>query len=254
MTLRILLLLFGIIGQLATAQINTEALRKNLDEEGLQGQLSFDLSLNSGNSEYLKLKLSPRIDYFFTPFSAFLVGSYQRGIQADKVFINKGFLHARFMRDLFRQHQVEFFIQKEFNDFIKLNDRDLIGSGLRFQIINVNDDQRTVHFFLGSGLMWEHEVLVLSADNLEETQLRSTNYISVNWKENERFHLIAIAYFQQSLERGTDYRVLSDTSLIFKLTDNVVFRVSLNYRLDNEPPVDVKKYDLELSNGLNLMF
>ena len=186
MTLRILLLLFGIIGQLATAQINTEALRKNLDEEGLQGQLSFDLSLNSGNSEYLKLKLSPRIDYFFTPFSAFLVGSYQRGIQADKVFINK--------------------------------------------------------------------VLVLSADNLEETQLRSTNYISVNWKENERFHLIAIAYFQQSLERGTDYRVLSDTSLIFKLTDNVVFRVSLNYRLDNEPPVDVKKYDLELSNGLNLMF
>jgi hypothetical protein len=254
MNLRILLLLLGIIGQLATAQVNTEALRKDLDKEGLQGQVSFDLSLNSGNSEYLKIKLSPRIDYLFNPFSAFLVGSYQRGVQADKVFINKGFLHARFMRNLLNRHKVEFFIQKEFNDFIKLNDRDLIGGGLRFQIANFADDQRTVRFFLGSGLMWEREVLSLSGNNLEETQLRSTNYISVNWKQNERFHLVAIAYFQQSLERGTDYRVLSDTSLMFRLSGSVIFRVSLNYRLDNEPPGDVKKYDLELSNGLSLMF
>lgn len=254
MNLRILLLLIGFIGQVATAQVNTEVLRKDLDKEGLQGHLSFDLSLNSGNSEYLKLKVSPRIDYFAHPFSGFLVGSYQRGVQADKVFINKGFLHARLMRDLRRRHKIEFFVQKEFNDFIKLNDRDLIGGGLRFQIANIADDQRTLRFFLGSGLMWEREVLALSANNLEETQLRSTNYLSVNWKQNERFHLVAIAYFQQSLERGTDYRVLSDTSLMFKLTGSVIFRVSLNYRLDNEPPGDVKKYDLELSNGLSLMF
>ena len=249
------LLLFLVLpAQIVVAQVNTEALRKQDAAEGWSANFSFDMAYNAGNSEYLKLKAGSRIDVKFTPFSAFLVGNYQRGLEANELFINKAFVHGRLMRSVFSNQQVEVFLQKEFNDFIKLKDRELVGGGLRFQLVNQDSAKQSIVAYLGVGIMWEHESLDLETSVQDKNQFRSTNYLSIRWRIDERLRFLVIGYFQPSLESSSDYRLLSESTLAFNLTKQVVFRTSVNYRRDNEPPAGVKSYDLELSNGISVLF
>ncbi|MBD3290963.1 DUF481 domain-containing protein [candidate division KSB1 bacterium] len=256
MNLHIYFFIFLLSAFRVFGQVNTETLRKSDLDKGLHGKVQFQLGLNTGNSEYLKMKSNFRLDYMAEDYYSFGVVEYQRGLEADELFINKGFAHVRYIHSLLSTLRWELFAQKEFNDFILLLDRNLAGAGLRKSfILQPEKDGNRCYFKLhfGAGLMWENEEIDTDPDT-ETNIVRSTNYISIDWKIDDRLQLIHINYFQFDVENLPDYRVLAESTLSFSITKAFRFQTSLEFRYDNKPPLSVKKYDLELTNGVSFAF
>lgn len=245
------LLILGIF-YAAEAQVNTESFRKSDLAPGFYQSLNLDLSLVAGNSEYMKLNGGYRLDWVLAQHYLFGVVQYQRGLQNKQAFINKGFAHVRDVHKFNHFFGWEMFAQKEFNDFIALKDRNLIGGGLRTVALATNfkrAGEQALNFFIGVGLMWEHEKI--TTDPVTETRFwRSTNYFSARWYVNQLVEWNLVSYYQVHVTRRSDYRVLLDSVLKFNLTRHLTFTTSLDFRYDHEPPFEIKKYDLEMKNGV----
>jgi putative salt-induced outer membrane protein YdiY len=236
-------------------QVNTEKFRKENEEEGISGKVTLAAGFASGNSEFVNVKSAARIDYAGKGVDFFLVGNYEFKEAKDEKVVNKGFTHLRSIVTLTPALFLEFFLQKEFNRFILLEDRNLAGSGLRLDVVKLlsNEKDSPVEIFGGVGLMFENERYDISV--LPETNLfRSTNYLTIKWQVNDGFSFITINYFQFDIKRIHDYRLVSDTGLNFLITENLSFNSSLSWRFDNEPVESIKNYDLELTNGITFSF
>jgi putative salt-induced outer membrane protein YdiY len=238
-----------------SAQVNTEKFRKEFDETGFFGKISLAAGLASGNSEFVNVKSAARVDYAGKGFDFFLVGNYEFQEAKSEKVVNKGFAHLRSIITLTSSLSLEFFLQKEFNRFILLEDRNLAGSGLRLNIVEFLSDKKDSPFeaFAGAGLMFENERYDIST--FPETNLfRSTNYFTFKWQVNNGFSFTTINYFQFDVERLHDYRIVSDTGLNFLITENLSFNSSVSWRFDNEPVENIKTYDLELTSGITFSF
>lgn len=238
----------------ALSQVNTESLRREREREGVHGQLGLNIAFQSGNSEYLKYNVGGRLDFRNDQVYTFAVANYQRGKQADALYLHDAFLHLRFVYGLDSSFKPEVFAQKEFNDFIRLKDRQLAGAGLRITLFDRSTDTTSFTLNVGVGGMFESELLSIEPEQLRTDLVRSTNYLAMFWQIRNAVALTATGYYQVALSRMSDFRILGDASLTFTITDFLAFGASFNYRLDNEPPPDVKRYDLKLSNGVTVLF
>ena len=248
------LLLFS-AGQLS-AQVNTEAMRKAELEPGLHTQINLDLSLIAGNSSLTTVSSSFRLDYLQPLSHSFLVGSLQHGSGSKERIINKGFIHLRRTRKIIGHLSGEGFIQQEFNEFIRLKNRNLVGGGVRVQWLRKQESEnKTTVFGLysGHGVMWEREQIDIPADPVSNF-VRSTNYLLLGWQPDKRVLFQATTYFQPRVADFNDFRVLFDGSMIVTVTGKFSVAVKVFSRYDNDPPVGVKSYDIELTNGLIYAF
>ncbi|HVO74565.1 MAG TPA: DUF481 domain-containing protein [Ignavibacteriaceae bacterium] len=237
------------------SQVNTEKFRKESEKPGFSGNASAAAGLASGNSEFVKVNSGLRLDYSGKGYTFFLVGNYDfQEANNDKV-VNKGFAHLRNIIALSPEFFLELFLQKEFDQFILLKDRNLAGAGLRVDLVRLISDTTSspAQVFIGSGLMYENEyydILLSPETNL----VRSTNYLTFKWRITGILSFITINYFQFDIERIHDFRFITDTSLSFLIMENLSFDSTASFRFDNEPVPDVKKFDLELMNGITFSF
>jgi putative salt-induced outer membrane protein YdiY len=253
----LLMLLFVFGASLICAQVNTESMRRSGLQPGFHGNVKFGYNLVTGNSQFSAIETGFRLDYVRESFYTFAVLDYQRESENKELFLNRGFIHLRGIYNVRETLKPELFFQKEFSEFILLNDRNLIGGGLRIRTLQTvsTDPGETPLFnsFLGIGLMWEYEEIDLKP--VKTTQiLRSTNYISVQWNINRLSRFNAVSYYQVDTKDIRDYRVLVQSSLQVGITKYLALTTGLNYRFDNQPPASVEKYDLELTNGFTLTF
>ena len=251
-----LLLLLFISEGAALATVNIETIRRDEGKEGFSNSLSFKLGYIEGNTNIKRGETALRSDYLSGRQHFFLAASHKRGDKDEERYMDKGFAHLRLINELSDRLSGEIFLQKEYNEFTLLKDRKLAGTGLRIALVQgESDDDKGLEasVYLGIGVMWENELLDLGPD--EETEIyRSTNYISCRLKANDTTTLAATVYYQSDLKEASDYRVLFDGTLAFKITRSLSFTFDINYRFDNEPPAGVKKYDTEITNGISLNF
>jgi putative salt-induced outer membrane protein YdiY len=251
---RSLVLLFLFFAISAYSQVNTEAIRSSKIDDGFRSRIDLLFGLNSGNSEFISGEAKLRLDYIQSNYRTFLAGelAYKEGNNA--VISDKGFLHGRYIYKLDSLLEPELFIQKEFNEFVLLSDRNLLGAGVRLTLSNtdfVADSSAEIDIYLGSGIMYEMEEINIIPTQITEI-IRSTNYITITWKPSENFLLNSVTYFQVDINRLNDHRILNDTKLQFKITKAVSFVFNMNYRFDKEPPQGIREYDLELKNGITV--
>lgn len=245
-----------IIPDLNLCQVNTEIMRKTDLTDGLYNNLTFSLGFIDGNSEILSVKSAYRADYYKNRHYAFLIANYQRATSGDKVTLNKGFVHLRYSYPLNRFLKSEIFTQKEFNEFILIKDRQLFGGGLRFELIKTDTSggkKNHLSVNVGNGLMHENEKF--NKSEIRNTKIiRSTNYVSSKIQLFEKITWIGIGYYQVNLKKTSDYRILIDSGLGFNITKNFMITMNVNFRYDNEPPADIRKYDIDLTNGVSFNF
>lgn len=251
---RLFALLFLISTITAYSQVNTEAIRNSKINEGFKSRIDLLFGLNSGNSEYISGEAKLRVDYIRPEYRTFIAGeiAYKEGNNA--VISDKGFLHGRYIHKFSELLEPELFIQKEYNEFVLLADRNLAGGGMRFTLSNTDffaDSSAEIDVFLGAGIMYEMEEINITPTQITEI-IRSTNYLTVTWKPSANFSLNSVTYFQVDVNRLNDHRILNDTKLQFKITKAVSFVFNMNYRFDKEPPKGVREYDLELKNGITV--
>lgn len=235
------------------AQVNTEAFRGHPDEEGIKNTLSVNFSFYDGNSEFFDINGRYRGDLSFGRFYAFLILNYNYGEESNDVFLRDGFAHLRGVYAILPALQGEAFVQKGFNEFIRLKDRFLLGGGGRVRLVEFEDSTKSASCYVGIGGMYENELEGEEGATREST-FRSTNYISASVKFHNRFGLSLVTYYQPKVTQFEDYRILMESGIGFDLFAGLSITTSLNWRYDSRPFSGVKPYDLALSNGLTLTF
>ena len=247
---------FLALSSIAYTQVNTEAMRRLDLEQGWHNRLGLSLDYSSGNTDVLTLKTSFRSDYVWKSSHTFAVTNFKLGRKDGKSYTNKGFIHLRGIRAFNQILMIEGFLQKQFNESIRLDDRELAGGGFRFIVMHPGKKSKylsLLYLYVGIGAMWEYERLDL--DQEMETELfRSTNYITGRLALAKRVTASATCYLQPALERPSDYRVLLETNLRLSITDNLAFNNELSLRYDSDPPVSVESSDLEIVHGISYSF
>ena len=140
-----------LFSSLIFCQVNTEAMRAENLSAGIHQKMNMSFSYISGNSEIMILRGDYRIDYQSqSDWSGHFITKYDRAFEkSEDDFTNKGFGQLRAVKQVFPRIQVESFLQKEFNYFIDLENRELIGGNVRFNPFK--------KFFIATGTMYEKE-------------------------------------------------------------------------------------------------
>lgn len=237
------------------SQVNTEAMRSAENRVGFQNKFNLELGYEKSSSEVFNFASEYRVDYIkLNNFHSFMVfnleNSYEKEENTPKnIITNKGFVHLRTSKDLIKNYNMEVFMQFEFNDFMLLNDRYLLGSGLR---IGFNNNKLSTTY-LGIGFMIEKERYNLNVEK-EMSLLRSTNYIKNNFALSPNIELINTAYFQIASDDFNDYRILYDGGFNFHVNDFFAITIELNYRYDNDPQGNLGNSYIQISNGMSFNF
>ena len=251
----ICVIVFLIVCLPLAAQVNiftSETVKQMQLEPGWYNRINLDLAYHAGNTTLLTLRTRFRTDYLAKTYHGFIFGSLQQERRSGTFLTNKGMAHGRIIRKFTQHLLIESFIQKQFNESILLNDRNLVGGGVRFA---THPPKSRFNLYLGIGAMWEHE-RINDAEIGEITTriIRSTNYINWTGRLDERITTSATGYYQIHVKRVQDYRILFQGSITFRVTTKLAFPIRLNFRYDSEPPTGIQKHDVEIFNGLSYTF
>ncbi len=243
------LLLVFLLAIPALSQVNTEKLRKSANETGIFTEFNLAGTLTSGNTEYIRFNTGLRFDYIGNSYNSFIIAKLDYKEANSEIIVKKGFTHFRNVFDYSGNLSFELFLQKEFNEFISLNDRNIAGGGLRIKIAESYTDTTSIAVAFGSGIMYEGEDY--AEGYKEDSKLaRSTNYLSVNWKINELFSIRSVSYFQVDVTRLNNYRLLNESDFSVDIFHNLKLFVAIDYRYDSKPPIGIENYDFEFVNGI----
>ncbi|MDA1353328.1 MAG: DUF481 domain-containing protein [bacterium] len=238
----LLFIFIVLLSPFSAAQVNIEKVR-------LGGQTSsFNMSANfqsvEGNVNYMANALDVRFDDRVRYWDWFVLVNSSSRISDGETISSYGFIHLRASHPLRHSKYIELFSQFESRPFSKLNSRELIGFGLRYDISLTG----IIPFALGIGLMSEHEVL----EDGEAHTLRSTNYVSASYPIGKGANFRMTAYYQPSTADSQDYRLLSDTELAIRLGQRTYWKSSFVFRYDSNPESGVRSRDVETRQGIGL--
>jgi putative salt-induced outer membrane protein YdiY len=166
-------------------------------------------------------------------------------------FINKGFEHLRYNFSFKDSGRVvyEAFHQGQFNKIQKINLRLLLGTGLRFKLV----DRKNFQFNYGTSIMGEYEELVLD-EKIASRDILSSNYISFDSQLTETFGINSITYFQPKLIDFGQYRIANETYLRFKFNKFLTFKIVYSLSHDSRQIEGVRKTNYSISNTLSFKF
>ncbi|HWA05738.1 MAG TPA: DUF481 domain-containing protein [Ignavibacteria bacterium] len=167
---------------------------------------------------------------------------------AGTQFVNSGFAHVRYNRKITKEFlRWEFFVQYQYNKALEVGQRVLAGTGPRFKLY----DSDKFRAYVASLYMFEYQE---SVDKLIiERNHRTSSYLSFTF-DFDRVEFSNTIYFQPNMRDLKDYRVLSQSDLLFKIFENLKFKTGFNYRFDTRPFPGVPKTTYYLSNGLLFEF
>lgn len=247
------------------AQVNTESLRSSIQDPGLHFKLAATLNLMDGNRNLFQTQIKTRLDQVQPWGHLFFVSNYKMSRKDETLFVNQGFAHLRFLKELSGGYTGEIFSQLEFNEFIRLNQRTLLGGGLRIKrsgFVENNSSKAQLSMVFGLGFMVERESIDIGADasagdpvhgDLAEL-LRSSNYFVLAYTPWDKVNIQSTTYYQVDTKRFQDYRLLSQSLLEVGLSKRLSLTTELNIRYDSEAPGGVKPRDLEYTQGFSFKF
>jgi hypothetical protein len=253
-----ILIVFLIFSTVLAAQVNTEQYRKYYDEnKKFMFNFKSTFEIKSGNTEYSSFKGAGRIDRNGKVLDAFVVGEFEYKRTDEKNLTNEGFLHLRSIWSFRKLANWEFFVQQQYDEFIDLNSRSLAGTAIKLKPIQYRskrDSTQTIDVGLSFGLMAEREEYNLKPDTRAIDLLRSTNFITFDWLVKDKLNLTGLLYYQPAFEDFSNYRITAEAAFEYALAKQIYFVFSINYRYNNKPVTDVKKYDLTVENGIRVEF
>lgn len=256
---RYLLLIFLAFPLLLEAQVNTERYRKDYDRYGMMYTNSFGLNFATGNSHYVEFNNQFRVDYNDTIQDYFAVMDYSYRMSNKKKTGNKGFIHLRTVRDLEERKflMLEGFTQFQFDEFLLLRYRMLIGGGFRFDPVALADSSLKqngkIKVFLGSGVFYEHEDYNTSPA-VNTRLIRWSNYLSLVWAISDKVDINMINYFQPAPQDFSNYRYSLHMAMSTKLSGKLYYEMRMEYQYRSIPYGGKKPGDLDMKNTLRFSF
>ena len=233
-------ILFFIITHNLSAVVNIESLRNTSSNN----EISFHLTVKDGNSKknQLDLKYTNHFEHNKINYFTILKSNYEinNGTKSE----NNGLLHFRRVSPASLTQVNETFIQIEYDEFLDLLERKLIGFSRRFKLNNV---------YLGVGIMAESQLYDDQENNLQN-YFWSTNYLSYKLKIKKDVSINGVHYLQGKLHSDNAYRLLSTLELVHQLTQKINLKSSIEHKYNSNPESNNKEYDLNIKTSIGYKF
>lgn len=246
----IILLLAFFTLQISNAQIvNVESLRRVSDSSKWSGSGSLDIGLIKNTNSIFRVTNRIRFQYNSHNNVYLFVNDINFQKIEDNSFVNRGTQHLRYNRKIKERLKFEAFVQSQYDAVSEIKFRGLLGIGPRFKL----SYNKKFRYYLGTLLMYEHE----EANNPSTKILRDfrgSTYFSFSIYPLENLSIVSTTYYQPLLKQFSDYRVSNETSVAFRILENLAFKTSFIYSFDAVPILNIPKVQYELTNGLIYSF
>ena len=166
------------------------------------------------------------------------------------VLLSDGYAHVRGVINRRKKLSEEIFGQIQYNAIRGLEDRFLIGGGLRYLVV----DKDKYGILAGMGLIYEWENWIYEEAISSTSILKSSNYISFYGDVNKQFHFNVISYYQASFESLFVPRVSLEVNLNLNITKRLSFTSSFNMYYDKKPVIPIDNFVFKFQNGLGYQF
>lgn len=238
-----------------SAQVNTETMRVADTAEGFGLQLTGSLLSRGGNKSFNLLGTKSRLDYRNGRHAAFLEGSLQFVENEGNVVFNTGFGHLRYtLKASFATwFSYELFTQVDTDQGRGLDERRLVGAGLRFRLFK----EDSLQFYYGFTPMIEYEDLDDTRIDSEvelSTVTRISNFVVFEAILGRGISFTNVAYIQPRTDKPRDLRILEQATLSVGLTRHVDFRTIFGLRYDSRAPDEIEPYDYSFTNAITVRF
>ena len=239
-------LIFLFIFKTLHAQVNTEIYRTNSIKKYSQN-IESTIKIKKGNSDLIEIKLNHNSNYKFNNHDLFTVFEFESSDLTNK--LRNGFFHARLITKVKRKIWRELFIQNEFDNSQNLENRKLIGYGRRYKI---NSKYNLNEYYYGISLLVSNEKYTNPKDKKQLTWL--SQYLSFEKKIGPNIMFKSINYIQLNDYFLKNYRFLSETKLLTKISRQVYLNSSLKFKYLKKVHSLNKHYDISFNQGLSYQF
>jgi len=239
-----------LVSSLQAQLVNIESIRMQTDSTRFV--LNTDFLFNYSNTDgiyiyqfHLGLNTQYKTKNYKNTF--FFSGNAQLIRSQDQDYQNGWFIHFRYNRKLGASGRLrlEAFIQDQNNELLSINSRNLIGTGLRYKLIN----KEFLWSYLGNSYMYEKEVSDLASQTYYNH--RNSTYLSLTLKLPEsKLELINTVYFQPLYNDISNFRVLEQFKIEMPLKGNLRVSTLFNYFYNNINPFGTSEFTSTLSVGL----
>ena len=235
--------------------VNSEKLF-NKDVEDFYFVLSPSIDMQKGNSDVVEVGIQLSTLYKLTKKHWLKATGGIDLIQEDGENVaNDKFTQLRHTFSINKwMHTFTFYqLQNSFN--LGFDKRQLIGSGLRFKLVN-ND---TLGIDFGLGAMNEYEEYDIDTSLHPEAKKKDERYkitsMLIFRYALETFAFKNVSYFQPNISNLSDFRFLNEFDLTFEINQWLDYEVNYIIRYDNNRPVFLdSNIDQYITSGFNIKF
>ncbi len=231
--------------------VNIEGKRIHTDTTGFAGHIDLGISLEKNVAQFLNFNGNSLIQYKTRNSRHLFLFMADAGLvrTGGVDIINRYLGHVRYNTRFFANWlKWEALMQFQRNPLIDIEARYLYGTGFRFKL----SEKSKARFYLGTTYIFEHERGF--QDNREEFNHRWSNYFTFSILPNENFTLKSTTYFQPIFTLFSDYRLMEDIRLEFKITKNLTYTTSFEMIYDTRPPAGIPHLIYLLRNGIGYKF
>lgn len=253
------LLLF--CGHCCPAQIlNIEKFRLDKDTFNIwMGNISFGFNTKKQKNTVTTLNSASNLVYLSKKHSYLSINRINLIFVEDSKLISEGYAHLRF--NLWRRKTLSYepFLQYQFDLGRGLDKRELAGLTLRVQL--KTGDKYIVAF--NSGIMYEHELWkgnvlrkqFLISEGIAETFFtKSTTNLSVRANLSSQLSLFLTSYYQARFVDFFNPRVISDISLMIKISNNFAITNQFLSFYDASPILDENSFTYTYNTNFTINF
>jgi len=230
--------------------VNIESQRMQTDSVRfvLNADFGLDLTNNDGSAiTQINSAITTQLKSKDLQSIYFFIGNYKLIDSDDKKLQNSWFLHFRFNHKLTNFWRLEAFIQSQYNELLEIQQRNLVGAGIRMKIF----DKEQLTSYAGNSYVYEMEKNI--DQNVKFYNHRNSSYLTLIFEpKTERFNISNTVYYQPLYKDFSDYRILEQFKLNVPLSK--VFKIFslFNYYFDNKTPTGNTEYTTNLNFGLGI--
>jgi len=245
--MRILIfLLFLSSNIIAQSIVNTEL--KSINNNKFFAEIEGAFDIQKGNTEIYQVESSVLLGYNINNKNLIKVTfGHAQLSEKNESIDNDSYGQIRHNYKFSESIKSFAFLQYQKNLNLLLTERFIAGGGVRY-----DTKRKSFNFGIGSGIMYENEVLLLpQGEENDIITVRMAGLSALVLPLNETISLHNTTYFQPALFNFFfDFRLLNELTILIELNDRFSLENKFTFRHDSDPPSILKEDDFGFVAGI----
>ncbi len=168
----------------------------------------------------------------------------------NETLLSDGYAHVRAIFNRNKKLGEEVYGQIQYNAIRGMQDRNLLGAGLRYKMF----DKNKYGIILGAAIIKEWENWKFEEEVVSKNLWKSSNYISFFGDVNNHFHFNIISYYQATYTDFFSPRVSLEVNINLSITAKLIFTSNFTMAYDNAPVIPINNTVYKFKNGIGYRF